>query len=82
MIIKTAIAIALLLFAAPVLAQQSSSPALSTDPQQIESLIQQTGCRAEVSAAAQTIASLQKQVNDLQKKLQAADPPKSGATKH
>jgi hypothetical protein len=58
-----------------------STPALSTDPQQIENLIQATGCRAEVSAAAQTIASLQKQVNDLQKQLSAKDPPKSGATK-
>jgi conjugal transfer/entry exclusion protein len=59
---------------------QAPPPALSTDPQQIENLIQATGCRAEVTAAAQTIANLQKQINELQKQLK--DPPKSGATKH
>lgn len=73
---RTVLAIVLLLIAVPALAQQATPAALSTDPQQIENLIQATGCRAEVTAAAQTIASLQKQVNDLQKKLQAADPPK------
>jgi conjugal transfer/entry exclusion protein len=61
---------------------QAPTTALSTDPQQIENLIQATGCRAEVTAAAQTIANLQKQINDLQKQLNAKDPPKSGATKH
>jgi hypothetical protein len=61
---------------------QATPAALSTDPQQIENIIQAQGCRYEVSAAAQTIASLQKQINDLQKKLDAKDPPKSGATRH
>ena len=51
--------------------------ALSTDPQQIKNLIQSTGCSAEVDAAAQTIASLQKQINDLQRQLAATkDAPK------
>jgi conjugal transfer/entry exclusion protein len=72
----------LILLMATTVFAQATPAALSTDPQQIENLIQATGCRAEVSAAAQTIASLQKQVNDLQKKLAAVDPPKSGATKH
>jgi hypothetical protein len=62
---------------------QAPPPALSTDPQQIENLLQATGCRAEETAAAQTIASLQKQINDLRKQLDAKDPPpKGGATKH
>lgn len=78
---RTAIAIALLLIAAPVLAQSTPS-ALSTDPQQIQNLIEQNGCKYEIAASAQTIASLQKQINELEKKLQALDPPKSGATKH
>ena len=46
-------------------AQAPSPTALSTDPQQIQSLIESSGCRYEVSAAAQTIANLQKQINEL-----------------
>lgn len=64
-----------ILFATSAFAQATPS-ALSTDPQQIENLIQSSGCHYEVQAAAQTIASLQKQINELQKKLAAADPPK------
>jgi len=67
----------------PVLALAQATPAaLSTDPQQIENLIQAQGCRFEVSASAQTIANLQKQINDLKAQLNKLDPPKSGATKH
>jgi conjugal transfer/entry exclusion protein len=62
------------LLIATVAFAQAPPTALSTDPQQIENLIQQTGCRAEVTAAAQTIANLQKQINELQKQL-AKDPP-------
>ena len=58
-----------------------ATPSLSTDPQQIENIIQAQGCHYEVSAAAQTIANLQKQINDLQAQLRKLDPPKSGETK-
>lgn len=61
---------------------QATPTVLSTDPQQIQSLIEANGCRYEISASAQTIAALQKQINELQKRLNALDPPKSGATKH
>jgi len=61
---------------------QSTPSALSTDPQQIQSVIEQSGCRYEITASAQTIANLQKQINDLQAQLKKLDPPKSGATKH
>jgi hypothetical protein len=73
--------IALLLLLPASAWAQATPAALSTDPQQIENLIQTQGCRYEVSAAAQTIASLQKQINELQAKLNKVDPPKSGATK-
>ena len=46
----------------------------------IEGQMQAVGCNAERQAAAQTIIQLRQQITDLQKK--AADPPKSGATKH
>jgi NAD-dependent oxidoreductase involved in siderophore biosynthesis len=70
------------LFSAPAFAQQAgTAPALPTDPQQVQSLIESSGCRYEVNTAAQTIANLQKRINELEKQL-AKDPPKSGATKH
>jgi polyhydroxyalkanoate synthesis regulator phasin len=72
---KSIVTIAFLFMATAAFAQTPTS-ALSTDPQEIENLIQATGCRAEVTAAAQTIANLQKQINDLQKQLNAKDPPK------
>lgn len=78
---KLTLVIAILLSAASALAQATPA-ALSTDPQQIQNLIEQNGCRYEISASAQTIAALQKQINELQKRLAALDPPKSGATKH
>jgi len=71
----------LVLWAVPAFAQATPA-ALSTDPQQIENIIQAQGCQFEVKASAQTIASLQKQINDLQAQLRKLDPPKSGATKH
>ena len=74
-------AITILLWAAPLFAQATPA-ALSTAPQQIENIIQNQGCRYEVSAAAQTIANLQKQINELQAQIKKLDPPKSGATKH
>jgi len=55
---------------------------LPTDPAQVQTLLERTGCNAEVSAAANTIAQQQKQIQDLQKQLNVKDPPKSGATKH
>lgn len=72
---KTVLVIVLLSVAMPVLAQSTPS-ALSTDPQQIQSLLEAGGCRYELVTSAQTIANLQKQINDLQKKLAALDPPK------
>jgi hypothetical protein len=79
---KRLLAITIVLNAVSAFAQ-TPPQALSTDPQQIENLIHTQGCRYEVSAAAQTIANLQKQINDLQKQLDAMkDPPKSGARKH
>jgi cell division protein FtsB len=44
--------------------------------------IHAVGCQAEETAAAQTIAQLQKQNADLKAQIQKLDPPKSGATKH
>jgi len=74
---------ALLLLVLPATAFAQATPAaLSTDPQQIEAVIQAQGCRYEVSASAQTIAQLQKKINELQAQLDKLDPkPKSGATK-
>jgi conjugal transfer/entry exclusion protein len=72
----------MVLMVIPALAFAQATPSgLSTDPQQIENLIQAQGCKYEVSASAQTIASLQKQINELKAQLQKLDPPKSGATK-
>jgi len=65
-----------------VAAYAQTSQALPTDPNQVQTLLERTGCNAEVNAAAQTIAQQQKQIQDLQKQLNAKDPPKSGATKH
>jgi hypothetical protein len=53
----------------------------SPEVQQLESQMQTVGCNAERSVAAQTIVGLQKQLADLQKQLNAKDPPKSGATR-
>jgi len=65
-----------------VAAYAQTSQALPTDPAQVQTLLERTGCNAEVNAASQTIAQQQKQIQDLQKQLAAKDPPpKSGATK-
>jgi hypothetical protein len=81
---RTVIAILFLLVATPVFAQQQPQ-ALPTDANQVQTLLERTGCNAEVSAASNTIAQQQKQIQDLQKQLAAKDPPpksKSGATLH
>jgi len=66
----------------PAFAQQGPQT-LPTDPQQVQNLLERTGCNAQVQAAANTIAQQQKQIQELQKQLIAKDPPpKSGATKH
>jgi len=70
-----------ILWASPAFAQQAPQT-LPTDPQQVQTLLERTGCNAEVNAAAQTIAQQQKQIQELQKQVNAKDPPKSGATKH
>jgi hypothetical protein len=77
---KTLLIVALLLAASSTFAQQPQ--ALPTDANQVQTLLERTGCNAEVSAASNTIAQQQKQIQDLQKQLTAKDPPKSGATKH
>jgi TolA-binding protein len=79
---KLAITLAILFLTVTGAYAQATPAALSTDPQQIENLIQSQGCQYEVRASAQTIAQLQKQINELQAKLNKLDPPKSGATKH
>jgi septal ring factor EnvC (AmiA/AmiB activator) len=67
----------LLVLIAPAFAFAQATPtALSTDPQQIQNLIESQGCKYEITASAQTIASLQKRINDLEKQLAAKDPPK------
>lgn len=74
--------IAALLMATPAFAQTAPT-GLPTDPQQVQNLLEASACKYEVGTASQTIAQLQKQINELQKKLNALDPPpKSGATKH
>jgi len=65
-----------------VAAYAQQAQGLPTDPAQVQTLLERTGCNAEVSAASNTIAQQQKQIQDLQKQLNAKDPPKSGATKH
>lgn len=66
-----------------VAAYAQTPQGLPTDPAQVQTLLERTGCNAEVSAASQTIAQQQQKINDLQKQLTAKDPPpKSGATKH
>lgn len=72
--------LATLLFASTAFAQApmgQSSPSIADLDQQL----QEVGCRAERSAAAQTIVQLQKQISDLKAQLEKLDPPKSGATK-
>jgi hypothetical protein len=59
-----------------------AQPTLAPDVQQLVNQIHQVGCSAEETAAAQTIANLQKQNADLKAEIQKLDPPKSGATKH
>jgi cell division protein FtsB len=59
-----------------------AQPTLAPDVQQLVNQIHQVGCSAEETAAAQTIAQLQKQNNDLKAEIQKLDPPKSGATRH
>jgi hypothetical protein len=79
---KTLFTIAFLLIASAAFAQAPAglqSPPTAAD---LENQMEQIGCKAERTAAAQTIVGLQKQIADLQKQLQAKDPPpKSGATK-
>jgi len=79
---KSLVIAAVLLLPALVLAQAPPPQTLPTDPNQVESLIRNSGCQYEVSAASKTIADLQKKVNELQAQVNKLDPPKSGATKH
>jgi hypothetical protein len=81
---KTLFTIVFLLIASAAAFAQAptglQSPPTAAD---LENQMEQIGCKAERSAAAQTIVNLQKQVADLQKQLNTKDPPpKSGATKH
>lgn len=59
----------LLLLSSVAYAQVPPPNTLPTDPLQVQSLLEQSGCKYEIGAAAQTIATLQKQINELQKKL-------------
>lgn len=80
---KLWLTIAFLLLAVRAAFGQTTPGALPTDPQQVQNLLEASACKYEVGTASQTIAQLQKQINELQKKLNALDPPpKSGATKH
>ena len=71
--------IAALLLAAPAFAQ--TPQALPTDPAAVQNLLESSGCHYEIGTASQTIAQLQKQINELKDQLKKLDPPKSGATK-
>jgi protein-disulfide isomerase len=59
-----------------------AQPTLAPDVQSLVQQIHAVGCQAEETAAAQTIAQLQKQNADLKAQILKLDPPKSGATKH
>jgi len=76
------LALILWILCSAVAAYAQAPQGLPTDPAQVQTLLERTGCNAEVNAASQTIAQQQKQIQDLQKQLNAKDPPKSGATKH
>jgi len=79
---KTLALVLWIICSATVAFAQTAPQGLPTDPNQVQTLLERTGCNAEVSAASNTIAQQQKQIQDLQKQLNAKDPPKSGATKH
>ena len=78
---KTLYLLAILLIA-PAAALAQSAPIATTAPpftaQDLETQIEEVGCRAERQTAAATIVSLQKQLADAQKQLLALknDPPK------
>ena len=72
--------IAIVLLASAAFAQ--SLPPAPLTAQDLDTQLQEVGCRAERQAASQTIVNLQKQVAELQKQLAKDPPPKSGATKH
>lgn len=73
--------LATLLFAGAAFAQ--APPPVQPPPtvSDLDQQLQEVGCRAERTAAAQTIVQLRKQIDDLQKQVEKLDPPKSGATK-
>ena len=63
----------MLLAVTPVLAQQGPQSQPSPSVADLTQQLQQVGCNAERTAAAQTIVQLRQQVSDLQKQL-AKDP--------
>lgn len=73
--------LATLLFASAAFAQAPPMGQPSPSIADLDQQLQEVGCRAERSAAAQTIVQLQKQISDLKAQLEKLDPPKSGATK-
>lgn len=58
-----------------------AQPTIAPEVQNLMNQLHAVGCQSEEQAAAQTIASLQKQNADLKAQIQKLDPPKSGATK-
>ena len=80
---KTLLLLALMLWAVEAFAQTAPAPMQQAQPtaQDLETQLEAVGCKAERQTAAQTIVQLRQQVADMQKKLDAKDPPKSGATK-
>ena len=77
---KSLTTVALVLIATAAFAQ--SVPPTPPSAQDLDTQLQEVGCRAERQAAAQTIVQLQKQLAELQKQLGSkTEPPRSGATK-
>ena len=58
-----------MLLCASVAYAQSTPAAIPTDAAQVQQMIKQVGCDAEVTATSQTIVNLQKQVDALKKEL-------------
>jgi len=58
----------ILLWTTPLCAQATPA-AIPTDAAQVQQMIKQVGCDAEVNATSQTIVNLQKQVDALKKEL-------------
>jgi hypothetical protein len=79
---KTLLLVLWVLCSAVAAYAQQQPQALPTDANQVQTLLERTGCQAQISAASNTIAQQQRHINDLQKQLDAKDPPKSGATRH